>query len=39
MSFIQFALAAVVAVGLGAFGLWMLGPLLNAVGSLEGEDL
>ncbi len=39
MSLFHFTCAFLVAAGLGAFGLWMMGPLLNAMGSFEGEDL
>lgn len=39
MSFIQYAFPYVMAIFVGGFVLWMMGPLLNALGSFEGEDL
>ena len=39
MSLIHYSLAYVVAIGAVAFALWMVGPLLNTMGSFEGEDL
>lgn len=39
MSFIQYSFAYLMAICVGGFALWMMGPLFNMLGSFEGEDL